>query len=215
MRCFSDSCAKECQIGRGPDISSVVAHPALPGRIPWGEAQPLPRDAKRNELMSEQRHHDRLRIPAAISIALTLLASSCSGGATNISTPSATVDTVTPVSAQSSPDNVSPSCSGSGHIAPVRAPDELRVVDISTLENPASDPAAMREFSGYWQFMGRDGFGTGYEPCFVSTEDASWDEDTVVIGIEINGDARAYATNQLIGHIVNDHVGNTPVLVTY
>lgn len=152
------------------------------------------------------------------SVAFLVLTAACSGGQ------SGSVDSPTPTTTGASasatdtslpPAGKADGTCAEGQIQPTRAPDEIRAAKISDLENPASSPANLPEEGNYWRFMGRDGFGTGYEPCFVNTEDAQWSADTVVIGLEIDGDARAYATNQLIGHIVNDHVGNTPVLVTY
>ncbi|MFB6297086.1 MAG: DUF3179 domain-containing protein [Salinirussus sp.] len=55
------------------------------------------------------------------------------------------------------------------------------------------------------------------DPAFQSADRAGWlaDED-LVIGVEIDGDARAYPLRILAVHeIVNDEVGGQPVAVTY
>ena len=50
----------------------------------------------------------------------------------------------------------------------------------------------------------------------VADADQSYDDDALVLGIEINGDARAYSVPLLSSHeIVNDVVGGEPVAVTW
>ena len=63
----------------------------------------------------------------------------------------------------------------------------------------------------------KDGIPSIDNPKFVPLADVSGLADTEpVIGVEINGDARAYPLQILIWHeIVNDTVGGTPVTVTY
>lgn len=64
----------------------------------------------------------------------------------------------------------------------------------------------------------RDGIPSIDNPKFVSIQDASkfLQGADLVIGISVNGDARAYPLQILVWHeIVNDLVGGTPVVVTY
>jgi hypothetical protein len=63
----------------------------------------------------------------------------------------------------------------------------------------------------------KDGIPSIDKPKFVPLADVTGLSDTEpVIGLEINGDARAYPLQILIWHeIVNDTVGGTPVTVTY
>ncbi len=63
----------------------------------------------------------------------------------------------------------------------------------------------------------KDGIPSIDKPKFVPLKDVTGLKDTEpVIGLEINGDARAYPLQILIWHeIVNDKVGGTPVTVTY
>jgi hypothetical protein len=69
---------------------------------------------------------------------------------------------------------------------------------------------------GFRQLLGRDAIRPIYEPTFVAAEDAGWADSTLVVALEIDGDARAYPVSHLNRReIVNDHVGNTPVLVTW
>lgn len=55
-------------------------------------------------------------------------------------------------------------------------------------------------------------------PTFVTGEEADkqYQPDELVLGVEINGDARAYSIPFLSGHeIVNDTVGGEPIAVTW
>ncbi len=63
----------------------------------------------------------------------------------------------------------------------------------------------------------KDGIPSIDDPKFVDASDANFisDSDTV-IGLEINGEVKAYPLFILVWHeIVNDKVGDTPVAVTY
>jgi hypothetical protein len=65
----------------------------------------------------------------------------------------------------------------------------------------------------------RDGIPSIDNPKFVSTEEASSNflqGSDLVVGLEINGDVRAYPLKILVWHeIVNDDVGGTHIAVTY
>lgn len=62
----------------------------------------------------------------------------------------------------------------------------------------------------------RDGILPIYEPRFVSAEDTRLGDNELVMGVEINGDARAYSVSVLrTREMVNDEIGGTPVLVTW
>jgi hypothetical protein len=63
----------------------------------------------------------------------------------------------------------------------------------------------------------RDGIPRVDEPRFASLETATWVAATsIVLGVEIAGDARAYPVHLLEYHqVVNDVVGGVPVVVTY
>ncbi|MEM3160412.1 MAG: DUF3179 domain-containing protein [Nitrososphaera sp.] len=63
---------------------------------------------------------------------------------------------------------------------------------------------------------GRDGIPSIDEPKFVSAQEADLRNGDLVLGLEINGDVRAYPLDILVWHeIVNDAVGGEPVAVTY
>lgn len=64
----------------------------------------------------------------------------------------------------------------------------------------------------------RDGIPSIDEPKFVSVEEAGryLQDGDHVIGLNVNGEVRAYPLQILVWHeIVNDEVGGTPVAVTY
>ncbi len=69
---------------------------------------------------------------------------------------------------------------------------------------------------GFRQLLARDAIRPIYDPVFVSASESGWHDQTLVVGLEIDGDARAYPVSFLNRReIVNDHVGKTPVLVTW
>lgn len=63
----------------------------------------------------------------------------------------------------------------------------------------------------------KDGIPSIDRPIFVNADSANFLSDSdVVMGLEINGDVRAYPLIILVWHeIVNDEVGDIPVAVTY
>ena len=62
----------------------------------------------------------------------------------------------------------------------------------------------------------RDAIEPIYTPKFVSPEESVLRPTEMVMGLEINGDARAYPTGMLRAReMVNDEVGGTPVLVSW
>ncbi len=62
----------------------------------------------------------------------------------------------------------------------------------------------------------RDAINPVYTPKFVTPNEATLKPKELVMGLEINGDARAYPVGMMrIREIVNDEVGGTPVLVTW
>ena len=66
------------------------------------------------------------------------------------------------------------------------------------------------------QLIPRDGIMPIYDPQFVSAEASGYDPQELVMGVEINGDARAYPVGLLRQReMVNDVVGGTPILATW
>jgi hypothetical protein len=63
-----------------------------------------------------------------------------------------------------------------------------------------------------------DGIPSIDNPKFISVQEAdrNLEDSELVLGLNINGDVRAYPLQIMVWHeIVNDKVGNTPVAVTY
>ena len=80
----------------------------------------------------------------------------------------------------------------------------------------AIDPTGGLSLSNYLQLLRRDAIKPIYEPLFVSAEEANLPPDELVMGVSIDGDARAYPVGTLrIREIVNDVVGGVPVIVTW
>ncbi len=66
------------------------------------------------------------------------------------------------------------------------------------------------------QLLPRDGIRPIYDPQFTSAEDTNYSPDELVMGVEINGDARAYSVGILRSReMVDDTVGGVPILVTW
>ena len=64
----------------------------------------------------------------------------------------------------------------------------------------------------------RDGIQAIDDPKFLSAEEAqeSYEPGEMILGVEFNGDARAYSVPFLSSHeIVNDVVGGVPIAVTW
>ena len=63
----------------------------------------------------------------------------------------------------------------------------------------------------------KDGIPSIDNPVFANISDSNFmDDSDIVIGLEINGDVKAYPLFILVWHeIVNDMIGDTPVAVTY
>ena len=62
----------------------------------------------------------------------------------------------------------------------------------------------------------RDAIEPIYTPKFVTPNEVTLQPDEIVMGLIINGDARAYPTGLLrVREMVNDDVGGTPVLVSW
>jgi len=65
---------------------------------------------------------------------------------------------------------------------------------------------------GVQQLLPRGGIPAIFEPEFVSAQEAELPDSAWVLGVYLNGDARAYDLNLLNHHeVVNDVVGGQPV----
>ena len=65
---------------------------------------------------------------------------------------------------------------------------------------------------GVKQLLPRGGIPAVFDPQFVTADAADIPDDAWVLGVYLNGEARAYDLNLLNHHeIVNDVIGGTPV----
>lgn len=93
--------------------------------------------------------------------------------------------------------------------------DEVVLADTSELANPDTGSDSWPAEGRYERWDVRDGPESSYRPCFVPADQSAFDDDTVVLGLAIGDEARAYAIEQLVGHHVNDRFDDDPLLVSY
>lgn len=91
--------------------------------------------------------------------------------------------------------------------------------DDAEIEPPAQrEPAEKYEEYTIVTLLPRDGIPAIDNPQFLGPDEADdfYDADELVIGVEFEGDARAYSVPFLSGHeIVNDTVGGRKIAVTW
>src|SRR5262245_2676415 len=87
-----------------------------------------------------------------------------------------------------------------------------------SISRPLPDPVMSRVISAGPMARPRDFFRCITLPKYLAAAEAgeSMSDDEVVIGLEIDGDCRAYPINYLNEHeMVQDEIGGLPVLVTW
>ena len=115
--------------------------------------------------------------------------------------------------------------------AVVNKPDRVERADtpVKGLETGKLEPAGLSDLPqpvneladgeyAWSQLLARDAIRPIYENEveFVEGQHAPYADDELVIGLEINGEAKAYAIGPLNSReMVNDTVGGVPVLVTW
>ena len=69
---------------------------------------------------------------------------------------------------------------------------------------------------GYFLSWGRDQITPVYEPTFVGASEVRWPDDEIVIGVDINGQQRAYPVGFLSNReLVIDQIDDIPILVSW
>jgi len=64
--------------------------------------------------------------------------------------------------------------------------------------------------------LSKDAIYPIYQPKFVLAKDAPYQEDDLIMGVSLNGEAKAYNVSVLrFREMVNDEIGGTPVLVSW
>ena len=87
---------------------------------------------------------------------------------------------------------------------------------VAQLEIPTPENELAEGDYSWSQLLSRDAILPVYEPEFAPAETAPYDDGELVIGVERNGEAKAYAIGPLNGReMVNDTIGGVPVLVTW
>ena len=78
-------------------------------------------------------------------------------------------------------------------------------------------PALAEEIpDGVQMLLARGGIPAVFAPTFVSADEAGISDDAWILGVVVNGDARAYSLNLLNHHeIVNDDVGGVPLAAVW
>ena len=69
---------------------------------------------------------------------------------------------------------------------------------------------------GFRQLIRRDGIAPIYQPTYVAATEVTWRDDLLVVGVAIEGEARAYPVAALNSReMVIDRIAGIPVLVTW
>lgn len=94
------------------------------------------------------------------------------------------------------------------------------VAGLGPLANPSTtyDPVRAGEETprGYRQLLARDRIAPIYDPVFVPGGQSDWADDALVIGVELDGQAKAYPVGHLNSReMVIDRIAGIPVLVTW
>lgn len=103
----------------------------------------------------------------------------------------------------------------------VVGPSDTEVrADAGPVEVPegAYDPVRAGEPTpvGYLQLLPRDAILPIYNPAFRSAAESEWAGETLVIGLELDGESKAYPVSFLNRReMVIDWIGGSPVLVTW
>lgn len=69
---------------------------------------------------------------------------------------------------------------------------------------------------GYRQVLRRDGIAPIYDPQFVTAGRSDWPDTALIIGVELDGEAKAYPVSHLNSReMVIDRIAGIPILVTW
>jgi hypothetical protein len=99
-----------------------------------------------------------------------------------------------------------------------RDPDESVAASQSPLplELPKLENELSEENYRWNQLLARDAIFPIYNPEFAAASEAPYDDDELVIGVALNGEAKAYSIGPLNGReMVNDTIGGVPILVSW
>ncbi len=86
----------------------------------------------------------------------------------------------------------------------------------ATATQPLLSPEEQNVLSRMQRLLGRDMIFPVYNPRFVPAREAKVQEDELVLGIEISGNAKAYPITILASReMVNDELSGVPILATW
>jgi hypothetical protein len=95
----------------------------------------------------------------------------------------------------------------------------LALALVGPLAAPAAGQASGQADSapeGVEILLPRGGIPAVFEPHFVGAAEAQMPDDAWILGVFMNGEARAYDLNLLNHHeIVNDEIGGTPIAAVW
>lgn len=101
---------------------------------------------------------------------------------------------------------------GGGEQSPF--PRDPTSIDPGAVYDPVSAGETLP--AGFRQLLARDSILPVYEPEFVEASASPWDDEALVIGVELGGEARAYPVSFLNRReMVIDRFGDIPILVTW
>lgn len=87
---------------------------------------------------------------------------------------------------------------------------------LSAYTPPATTPEEHETLAKMERLLGRDMIAPIYTPQFVAAARARLRGDELVLGVEINGEAKAYPITVLNSReMVNDTAGGVPILATW
>ncbi len=116
---------------------------------------------------------------------------------------------------------IASACAGSSDTDPASVgsfhPDDFDGV-VTRPSDDLYDPVAAGEAvpPGFRQLLRRDDIPPVYQPRFVATDEAGWEPDELIIGVDLEGEARAYPVSFLNRReIVVDLHRGIPTFVTW
>ena len=120
------------------------------------------------------------------------------------------------VSGDAAPPTAEAGTESAGASGTVSPGDEEEVVLTDPLGGIGMDPSVAEAFPDFARVLGKDDILPIYAPVLVSAEESGLQDDDHVMGLAIDGEARAYPVRELYSReMVNDEVAGVPVLVTW
>lgn len=111
---------------------------------------------------------------------------------------------------------VAPATKSTGAESPDSPEEEEEIVLVDPLMGAGMAPALAEVMPDFARVLGKDDILPIYDPVMVSAEESGLEDDDHVMGLAIDGEARAYPVRELFSReMVNDEVAGVPVLVTW